>query len=253
MAGSFDNLTPKQLAELLAAANEKAANSLKDYNEVLKQIGANKRTIAENSQDIADADKVIAEAKAKQRELLKGISDESERRKKMNSKEYQQLVQIVKAHRHLKKELKEEVKELHKVNAELSEAVNSTNLMAASFKSIGRSTKQLAKNIWSLNGAFGDVMAWQKEIQKTEKAMGILGSQADGFRTNIQKASLATNKLGVNAGDLAKMQGAYSEQVGRSVQLSKEGLTAMAEMHDDFKHFSCRTFNIIKCSSYNLG
>jgi hypothetical protein len=230
MADSFDNLTPKQLAKLLAAANEKAANSLKDYNEILKQIGINNRTIAENSQDIADADKTITDAKKQQRELLKGISDESERRKKMNSKEYQILVQIVKSHRHLKKELKSEVKELNLMNNELSEAVNSTNLMASSFKSIGRSTKKLAKDFWNLNGAWGEVINWQKEIQKSEKAMGVLSSQAQGFRTNIQRASMSTNQMGINAGELAKMQGAYSEQIGRSVQLSQQGLEAMAEM-----------------------
>ena len=64
----------------------------------------------------------------------------------------------------------------------------------------------------------------------TEQSMGILSKNADAFRMNMYKAAGTTNQLGVSAGDLAKMQGAYSEQIGRSVVLTEQGLVAMAEM-----------------------
>lgn len=69
-----------------------------------------------------------------------------------------------------------------------------------------------------------------KEVRKTQLSMGILSDQAKSFSMNIYKASSRTQILGASAKDLAIMQRDYSEQLGRSVVLSEQGLVAMAEM-----------------------
>ena len=226
-ANNGEDLTPKQIADLLAQANAKAVNSLKDYNEVVKTIKEQQRQILKNTQDMAEADKVIANAKAKQKEMLKGITSESERRAKMNSKEYQTQIAIVKSHRHLKKELNDEVKVLKQVNKDMATALNSSNLMAASIRSIGKGAKGIYNQLVPISK---ELLKEMKTVQLTEQSMGILSKQSDAFRMNLYKAAGTTTQLGVSAGDLAKMQGAYSNQIGRSVQLSEQGLVAMAEM-----------------------
>lgn len=69
-----------------------------------------------------------------------------------------------------------------------------------------------------------------KAVRETARSMGLLGAQSEAFAMNIFKASQNTNMLGVQAKDLAKMQGIYSSELGRNVILSERGLGALAEM-----------------------
>lgn len=54
--------------------------------------------------------------------------------------------------------------------------------------------------------------------------------ESERFKVNMGQAALSTTLIGVTAIDLAKSQAAYTDELGRSVMLSREGLISMAEM-----------------------
>ena len=88
-------------------------------------------------------------------------------------------------------------------------------------------SKDLAKGI---KKNFGYFLEQDKAIRDTQRSMGILTNQSKDFGKRLTEASLQTNLLGVGAKDLAKIQGAYSDEIGRAVQLSEDGLIAMAQI-----------------------
>tara|TARA_R110000796_G_scaffold219934_1_gene336003 strand:+ start:17995 stop:20922 length:2928 start_codon:yes stop_codon:yes gene_type:complete len=107
------------------------------------------------------------------------------------------------------------------------EAVNQVSKLALGFKSVKRQVVGLGKLLLQQKGY---LLEQQKAVKETELQMGVLSNQANGFRNNIYKASLTTNKIGVGTKELAKIQGTYSDNIGRSVQLSEEQLIAMSEL-----------------------
>lgn len=72
-----------------------------------------------------------------------------------------------------------------------------------------------------------------KSIRTAGLSMGLLGKQSDGFRENIKAAAWEASQVGVSLQDLTQMQSAYSEELGRTVILSKEGAESMAKMAAD--------------------
>jgi hypothetical protein len=97
------------------------------------------------------------------------------------------------------------------------------------------SVKALAKAVTNdLGRGLKDNFKWfleqDKAVRSTQLSMGILSNQSKAFSQNIYKASVRTQILGVSAKDLAEIQKDYSEDIGRSVVLSQQGLEAMAEM-----------------------
>jgi len=106
-------------------------------------------------------------------------------------------------------------------------SVQQVQVMALTFKDIGRQVKGLGKLILQQKGY---LLEQQKAVKGTELSMGILSNQSKGFRNNIYKTSLTTTQIGVGTKELAEMQGTYSDNIGRGVQLSEEQLIAMSEL-----------------------
>ena len=143
------------------------------------------------------------------------------------SKEYKELLKQLDVHEKIKETLEDELPILEAGARQMAEQVNSANEFKAVMGSTGKLIKKGAKDLWSQRMEF---MKSLGAVRDTEKSMGILSKQADGFRDNIYAAARNTNELGISTKDLAKMQGGYSQQVGRSVMLTKDGLQAMAEL-----------------------
>lgn len=74
------------------------------------------------------------------------------------------------------------------------------------------------------------IFEMDKEIRNSARSMNVGAKSFEGFSKNIGKAADTTVAWGVNAKELAKMQGGYSEAIGRSVELTQEGHKAMALM-----------------------
>ncbi len=121
-----------------------------------------------------------------------------------------------------------------KLNAQLIQQLNLQNGISAAVGSIGKGLKhvgwQVIKTMADFKTGHGYFMEQLKAVKKTELSMGILSSQSKAFSTTIFKASVNTNKLGVGTEELARMQGLYSEDIGRTVVLTENGLNAMAEL-----------------------
>jgi hypothetical protein len=82
----------------------------------------------------------------------------------------------------------------------------------------------------SLKDGWKSLMEQDKAVRKTQLSMGILSNQSLSFSQNMYKSAVQTSLIGANAKDLAKYQQDYSEQIGRAVVLSQDGLMAMTEM-----------------------
>ena len=106
-------------------------------------------------------------------------------------------------------------------------AANEVSVIALGIKEMAKQAFGLGKIIYQQKGY---LLEQQKAVKGTELSMGILSNQSRGFRENIYKTSLTTTQIGIGTKELAEMQGTYSDNIGRSVQLSEDQLTAMSEL-----------------------
>ena len=141
--------------------------------------------------------------------------------------------------------IKAELKILDKIEKKLvkerdsyAKIVKEAKLLKMTLAEAGVATaKGLAKTIGNLPSIIAnstsrlkDLFDMDKSIKMSALQMGILSKQSVSFRNNIVDASFQTNALGVGVQELAEMQASYSENLGRTVVLSKQGLESMAAM-----------------------
>ena len=103
----------------------------------------------------------------------------------------------------------------------------------------GKGFAKLGKTIAGLpdmvKGAWGKIeglglFEFDKAIKQSALSMGVLSKESSGFRGNLKAAAKETTMMGVNLKGLAELQSSYSENLGRTVVLSKQGLEGMAAM-----------------------
>lgn len=221
----FNELEAKY--QRLIELQTRATDGLKGYNSIIKDI----REVAKNLQHIRQQEaKLLAEIEdreKKKKELLAKSGKLQGKNKTLVEAELRALEKEIAARKEGLKYAKQKTAVLQENAAILSESANSSNLISASFVTIGRSAIGLFKSAKDISK---ELVKEMKAVQLTEQSMGILSKQSDAFRMNLYRAAGTTQQLGVSAADLAKMQGSYSEQIGRSVILSQQGLEAMAEM-----------------------
>lgn len=128
---------------------------------------------------------------------------------------------------------------LKKQFEDLNKALDSVNKKEMLFSKLGaEAVKGFAKLPGLLQSGFGKIkdsglFEMDKSIRMSSLSMGLLGKQADGFRGNIKAASWEASQVGVSLEELTEMQASYSEELGRTVVLTKEGSVAMAQMSKD--------------------
>jgi hypothetical protein len=134
--------------------------------------------------------------------------------------------------------LKKQTQELKDQNKILGDIVKEAKLFKMTMAEAGVATvKGLAKTIGNLPGIIAnstsklkDLFEMDKSIKTSALQMGILSKQSNSFRDTIKDAAMDTLAFGVGVGELAEMQASYSENMGRTVVLSKQGLQDMAAM-----------------------
>ena len=198
----------KKQAELqreVGQSIESYVDGMKQYKKILAEINRNKQRELELEREIAAAtgkDKELAEAKLK---ILQGQTAEMQNQAKI-------------------------------MGSALA-SVNKKSLAGA--KLMGEAAKGLGKAFVGLPGmiqsAYGKIKGlglfeMEKEIKKSALSMGILSKQSNDFRSTIVSAAKETTMIGIGVKELAQMQAAYSEELGRTVVLSKEGLVAMGHL-----------------------
>lgn len=130
----------------------------------------------------------------------------------------------------LKATLKAEEQNTEEIRNQLAaheQANSATNLMLGTVTSIGKGLKYGAKILLDQKAYLLDGL---KAVRATEKGMGVLRSQSEGFRANLYKTALITSDLGLDVKDLAKIQTSYSESLGTNVLLGEKQLNGIAEI-----------------------
>jgi hypothetical protein len=128
----------------------------------------------------------------------------------------------------LKEEEKELTKEiiggLEKENEILARNVKQVSKFKRITGQIGGDIKSLWEGSKKVKGFIDQwaPFAAQKAIKTSAMQMGILKKDAAGFESSLRNISSRTNEFGVNIEQIAEMQSAYSDELGRTVMLSEE-------------------------------
>ena len=212
-------LTPEEEGALNLRAKYllQASESLEGYLQLLKEIQLKEQSIANAKRDSAKVQQSIDKINNK---LLKEALTLSDKQKLVLE------AQIAK---------KEALRDIINANVEASErdlaiqkdALSMVKRRVVVGKAILSQAKTLGKVLLSQTGYLLDQ---QKAVKDTELSMGLLSNQANAFRNNIYKTSLRTNAIGIDTKDLAAIQGTYSQNIGRAVQLSEEQLVAVSNL-----------------------
>lgn len=198
-----------------------------DYQEHIKDVQAAFRELKNLQQSIANAERIAKKTRSTLNRKLSQSKTLSEKKKFLVSSEGKELRKQLKIHKDISKTLKKEEKTLSDMTHEMAEQVNSANSLNSSFQSIGRGVNLVYRTLVDTGKQMLNQM---KNVRMTELSMGMLGDEAKEFANQIESTSLITNQLGVDTSELAKMQGVYSENIGRATQLTEKGLIAMSEL-----------------------
>jgi len=199
-----------------ARLRQKVSASLEDYIQGLKDSKKIKQTIARN-------EATALKLQAKLQEAL----DSHDATAIDAAKKKLRILQL-------------QTDEIKKQGEKLDEALGSVNkkaLMAT--KSFTASLKGLEKIVVGLPNlikkGYGEIKGLglfelDKAMKTSALSMGILSKGSEGFRNTIRGAATQTNMMGIGIKELSAMQAQYSEELGRTVELSQDGLVAMGQM-----------------------
>ena len=126
-----------------------------------------------------------------------------------------------------RRDLKERIKLSEKELEIRKDAIKSVKTHAVVLKDMLVTGKKISQTLYDQRYYW---LEQEKSVRNTEIQMGVLSNQANGFRDNIYKTSINTSKIGIQTKELAELQGRYSDNIGRSVQLTEDQLSAMAEL-----------------------
>jgi hypothetical protein len=209
---------------------EEALRLLKEQARLQKEISTSYDAYIEGVKKY----KAIQETVNNNIEIEKKLQDNLDKnRSKMSAEE-------IKAEELKLKILKEQTEEMKKQGQTMESALKSVNVKSlAGAKLLAKSAKGLSDALASLPNvverAYGKLKGLglfelDKAMKQSALSMGVLSKESVGFRNNIKTVAKETQMIGVGIEKLSQLSSAYSENLGRNVMLSKEGLKAMGEM-----------------------
>jgi hypothetical protein len=217
----------------------------KDLDEIRKSLEANgklQEKISSSASEYAKHLKEIAEIQAniqhisKQQAILKEdeIKNTNELRNLLKDRK-KEITLLLKRRTLLRETISyadDALKIAKETNDEYVEAAKNVNKINMGLKAGGALMSKMGgliqKGFGKLRGS--GIFEMDKAIRMAGVEMGIVSSTGKGLGQTLQNAAEQTQMMGVGVKDLAKMQAAYSTELGRSVQLSEKGLGAMAEI-----------------------
>jgi len=208
----------REEAEKMLAIQKRIESGIGEYAKALKDIH-------KTEQDILYVQKQIKaqETKLKDVQALHAAEIASLEAKKRKTKKDKERLRL------LNEEIKLEAiklgiqqKELKNIEEQL-EILKKSTKEANKLKSIGRSSVNFLKT-WGFDKlqAYG-VFEMDKEIRNAARSMGVGNKEFSKFSENLERAGKVTGSMGVGTKQLAILQRSYSEEIGRSVQLSQKG------------------------------
>jgi len=202
-------------AEIRAQMN----SSYDDYIEAVKKARALQETLTKNREIEKDIQDAVNSGKRNGVKLTKKeIAVEKEKLKIIQSQNDKIEAQV--------KLYKSAAKEVNVGAMAAGKAFN--KLGQAAFKNFV-DLPNMVKRAWGELKGLG-LFELDKAIKQSALSMGVLSKEGAFYRKNLKDAAAVTNSLGVDVKALAELQSSYSENLGRTVILSKEGAIGMAEM-----------------------
>ncbi len=207
-------LTPKEVKELVELLKEQARqqqeinSGIDGYLEGLKKAKAIQDTINANRKIEADLLKQTKQGTQAERDIA------------------QQKLDL----------LKKQTDELEEQGVILRKNLAEANKMKMTFAAISASALKGFNKLPNLiSGSFGKLKSYglfemDKAIKQSALDMGKFGGNAKALSETIRGTATATNQWGMGVQELAKMQSAFSEELGRTVMMGKEGLDAVSAM-----------------------
>lgn len=120
---------------------------------------------------------------------------------------------------------------LHKkIGKEVSDIKVATEFLKGSWKDTTKVLKGVSNIYDTIVSKTKFLIDIDKKIKMSALSMGILDTQTKSFRKSLAAAGQVTNEFGIGQGQLAEMQGLYSQELGRTVMLGKDGLVAIGAM-----------------------
>jgi hypothetical protein len=133
--------------------------------------------------------------------------------------------------------LKSLKKENEKILTTYKQILKETKKLKIASEFVTDAWKDTSKVLGGINNIYGKIVNKTKFITEIDKkikmsalSMGILKTQTESFRKSLANAGAVTNDFGIGQGQLAEMQAAYSQELGRTVMLGTKGLIAIGEM-----------------------
>lgn len=146
--------------------------------------------------------------------------------------------ELIAAHARLDalKEQSDELRKQHKLINDSLASVNKTSMIGArvaaeTIKGLGKIPGLVQQGFGMIKGL--GLFEMDKSIKTSALNMGLLSRQTDGFRKSILSAGKQTALIGFSIDDMSVMQSSYSEELGRSVILSEQGMVAMGKIAKD--------------------
>jgi hypothetical protein len=208
-------LSRREILERIAEMKELQALQ-KEINEDLGGYLNGLNKLKKINEDIKDNTELQAKIQAKMSSMANGPAKDAEQQK------LNYLIQQTNELENQAKILGENLKTVNKTKLLMGEAVKGLVKGFASFPDMIEKGYGKIKSL----GLF----EMDKAIKQSSLSMGLLSTQSNAFRSDIMAASRDTLEIGVGVEQLAKMQAEYSEELGRTVMLNKEGLKAISEI-----------------------
>jgi hypothetical protein len=222
-------LTPKEIAQL----TEEIKKSIQSQQE-LNELSKNYEKTMEKIREIQAATKLLQDEMVKQRkketdanqELMNALASGDQARIKAAKKQLdieREKIRIIDDQIDKNKQIVELLSKQVKTSAKLKSIMNGT------LKDVNGIRKGI-EGIYKSKLGIQDAFKFSKAIKTSALQMGILSNQSEAFSKDIQAAALDTIQYGVGIEDIAKIQSEYSQELGRTVMLGKDGAKALASM-----------------------
>jgi len=145
-------------------------------------------------------------------------------RRQGNIEELKQIKKLIKEQRAEKQIINETIANLKLQNSILAKNIKQVSAFKRITGQIGGDIKSLWEGSKKVKGFIDKWAPYeaQKAIKTSAMQMGILRKDAAGFESSLRNISSRTNEFGVNIEQIAEMQSAYSDELGRTVMLSEE-------------------------------
>lgn len=217
------------ISEMLKAQKE-LETGMGAYVKAYKQIRDLTKEITEQNKNLKELEKLRdKENKEEAKELLELEKKSEKLGNKILKKDLDRLNVLLlqkKARNEAVNNLEKEIRLLERGLDNTKKAVKESNKLKAIARTTGSFVKKWGFDQLKTLGVFD----MDREIRNAARSIGVGAKQSKAFSLNLQKAGENTVYMGVSTKKLAEMQQGYSEELGRAVILSQDGLEALGQI-----------------------